>query len=401
MSGPEGFAWGTGWSAVDADGPAPASDVAAWRGPSAPGTGEGAGFATHHRNQLAALAGSGLRSLRLTLDWARIEPANGTFDTAALVHVDTVLDAAAELGVDVWACLHDGSLPGWFAHDERGFGDARTRRYLWPRHVDRMAERFGDRVAGWVPVYEPSRWAVLGWLDGAGPPGRRDDAEGFARHLEAAHLATVEAALRLRGGGRPVASAQWLVPVFPARLDPRGPLPAESEAAAAIVDEALRGCWLRMLAEDTLVVPNRSPVEVPGAREAFDLIGFTYRHAVAVRGDGALLPYPQQLPVAADGQVPWVEGLALTIHRLADVVADALPDRPLLLAGFGLTTTDEGRREDYLRDALGVIDDAVAGGIDLRGAWWTPPFGGPGGLFDPDGSPRPAADLLRAHIGSS
>ena len=81
-------------------------------------------------------------------------------------------------------CLHDGSLPGWFAHDERGFPDQRSRRYFWARHVERVGEAFGGRVHGWVPTFEPTRWASRGWLDGDRPPGQRDDARGFAAAVE-------------------------------------------------------------------------------------------------------------------------------------------------------------------------------------------------------------------------
>jgi hypothetical protein len=164
---------------------------------------------------------------------------------------------------------------------------------------------------------------------------------------------------------------------------------------------------VRLLTEDLLVVPGRSPVAVPGAQRAFDLVGFTYRHAMAVRGDGALLPYPQALTVGPDGQVPWAQGLAIAVHRLAE----DLPGRPLLLAGVGLNTDDEGRRRDHLRDLLSEAHRALADGIELRGLWWrtpidpraeqTEPPGATPGLWDHERNPRPAAEVLQtvAHGG--
>ena len=62
---------------------------------------------------------------------------------------------AREADIAVWACLHDGALPGWFSVDEHGFGDARSRGYFWSRHVELVGEAFGDLVHGWVPVFEP------------------------------------------------------------------------------------------------------------------------------------------------------------------------------------------------------------------------------------------------------
>ncbi|HEX2575213.1 MAG TPA: hypothetical protein VHK88_02620 [Aquihabitans sp.] len=396
MAFPEGFWFGAGAPAEATGAIAPASDLARWA--QEHGSVEPPGPALHppgavpHADRLVA---AGVRHLRLTLPWAALEPAEGRVDDAAVEDLRVQLTGARDAGLAIWACLHDGSLPGWFAHDERGFADERSRRYYWARHVERVGEVVGDLVHGWIGSFEPSRWAYRGWVVGARPPGRHGDAEGFAEALEAVHVADVEAALRLRGSGRPVASAQWVVPLFPARPDPDSPPTAEAQAMTTVVDEALWGCWRRLLVEDVLQVPGRPPVDVPGAREAFDVLGLTYRHAAAVRGDGALLPYPQTLATGADGQVPWPEGLGLALHH----VAEALPDRPLLVAGYGLRTDDEDRRAEHLRDGLAIAHDAVGGGIDLRGFWWDtpvdPPGGGPGpGLLDAEGAARPAADLL-------
>lgn len=396
----EGFGLGAGIPSVVAEGAAPGSDLAGWAH-STEAMQAGNGFHVAFADDLALLAAHGMTDLRLTLDWTRLEPVDGRPDTEAVEHLRLVLGAARDLGLRIWACLLDGPLPGWFAVDERGFADERSRQYYWARHVERIGETFADLVHGWIPVHEPSRWAMRGWLDGSRPPGLVDDAEGFAAALEAIHLASVATALRLRQDGQPVATSQWLAPVFPARLDPDSPPTPDAEAMASVVDEALRRSWVRLLAEETLVVPGRPPVEVPGARGAFDIVGFTYRHALAVRGDGALGPYPQTLVAGPDGHVAWAEGLGIVLHRLAE----ALPDRPLVVAGVGVATDDEDVRSEYLRDALALADEAVTGGIDLRGLWWDTPIDGAAattssaarrGLFDIERNPRPAAALFHS-----
>ena len=396
MTFPEGFWWGVGASSVAAEGAPAGSDVRDWedRGRLTP-SGEGASFAFSFTDDLALFSELGLEHLRYVLDWTRLEPSPGHHDPAAVEQALRVLEAAREAGVSVWGCLHDGALPGWFAVDEHGFGDARSRGYFWSRHVEFVGETFGHLVHGWMPVFEPNRWAARGWLEGARPPGRVDDGEGFTGALEGVLMASVDAALRLRQDGQPVATAHWLVPVTPARLAPDAPPTADAEVMASAVDEVHRRSWLRLLQQETLVLPNRSPITVPGAREAFDVIGFTYRHAFAVRGDGALLPYPQALPTGPDGQVAWAEGFGLTLHQLAD----ELPDRPLLVAGVGAPIRADGAHEQYARELLGLADDAVSGGIDLRGFWWDTPIeaaGEPTGrsLIRSDRSPRPAADVL-------
>lgn len=353
-----------------ASGPGPASDVAAARlsqsGRPAP--------ALDLARDLEALdqrAALGHDDVRLTFDWARLEPVPGQRDGAVVEHLREVLAAARRLRIEAWGCLHDVALPGWFAVDEHGLADDRARRYYWARHVEQVGEELGDLVDGWIPMVEPSRWALRGWLTGAAPPGRLDDAEGFSGALEGALLGSVEAALRLRSSGRPVATAHWVVPAFPGRVTPDVPPSPDAEAMTTTVDEALFGCWRRLLAEETLLVPGRNAIEVPGARSAFDRIGFTYRHAVAVRGDGALLPYPQQLPTGADGQATWAEGLALALHH----VAEMFPDHPLLVAGYGVSA-DDPSFDEFDQESRSILRGALDDGIDLRAAWWSAPLDG-------------------------
>lgn len=362
MAGPDDFLWGS--RCPVASGAGPASDVVARRvaaggAPAAPLD------LARDLDALEQRAALGHDAVRLTFDWARIEPETGRRDASAVEHLREVLQAAARLDLRTWGVLHERALPGWFSVDEHGLADERSRRYYWARHVEQVGEELGDLVDGWIPMVEPTRWALQGWLSGAGAPGHVDDAEGFSGALEGALLGSVEAALRLRGSGRPVATGQWVVPAFPARVTPDVPPSPDAEAMTSTVDEALFGCWRRLLAEETLVAPGRAPVAVPGAREAFDHIGFTYRHAVGVRGDGALLPYPQQLPTRPDGQVTWAEGLGLSIHH----VAETFGERPLLLAGYGVAA-DDPQFEEFEQEARSIIDGAIDDGIDLRGAWW-------------------------------
>jgi beta-glucosidase len=373
MAAAENVSWGS--RCPVASGAGPTSDLVARRtaqrgAPAAP---------LDLARDLAALetrAELGHDAVRLTFDWARLEPEAGTRDDAVVEHLREVLHTAHRLGLDVWACLHERALPGWFSVDEHGLADDRARRYFWARHVEQVGEDLGDLVDGWIPMMEPSRWAMQGWLTAAGPPGRLDDAEGFSGALEGALLGSVEAAQRLRGSGRPIATGQWVVPAFAGRVTPDVPPSPDAEAMTTTVDEALFGCWRRLVLEETLLVPGRAPVAVPGARTAFDRIGFTYRHAVAVRGDGALLPYPQQLPTGADGQVTWAEGLALAVHH----VAETFGDHPIELVGYGVAADDPGY-DEYEHETRAILAGAIADGIDLRGAWWEPEI-------DPSHAPR-------------
>lgn len=205
MEWPDGFMWGSAASATQCEGASPASDWWDWeRSGHAPLSGDGNGFALRYAEDFALLAGLGLHHHRLTIDWARVEPEPGRHDPAAISHYRDILTAALDAGVQPWLCLHHFTLPRWFA-DEGGFLAAANRTGGWARHVEFIAETFGDLARGWQPVNETNYYAFAAYLGGGWPPGRNDLAD-CAQVSQAMQLATAEAAVRLRQTGAPVAS---------------------------------------------------------------------------------------------------------------------------------------------------------------------------------------------------
>ena len=280
--------------------------------------------------------------MRLGLEWARLEPEEGKVDPWAVEHHQQVLARRAEAGLQVWAALVDRSLPGWFAVDERGFRDRRARSYLWPRHVERCAELFGDAVHAWVPIVRPLRLAQTGYLTGQAPPGFTH-LERFLDTLVGLHQGMGEAWRVLRGG-----------PPGGHRLRPG------------------RGAGGRALGDHPGVHrPGRRPPLVrarrpPGRRaghprgghppaarpvsNAFDLVGFTVEARVTVDEQGAW----------TRAEMP--EDVGALAHRLADEA----PDTPPVV--LGQTTIDA----DRLAAVLEELEASVADGVPLRG-WFAEP----------------------------
>ena len=125
-------------------------------------------FLTRHHEDLPLLADIGVRAVQLGIDWARLEPTQGDIDDDWREWYHDVLDSAARAGVAVWATLHERTVPRWF-DDAGSFGDERAAGRFWPRWVERCADLFGDRVAGWFPIHDPVG-AASPWL--ADPPRR-------------------------------------------------------------------------------------------------------------------------------------------------------------------------------------------------------------------------------------
>ena len=121
MSLPEDFRWGVTDSSLSAEGVAPAADWSRWeRDGRVPVSGDGAGFASDYEYDLRLAAALGFLDVRITVEWARLEPSPGTVDTDALESIREILAAASQAGLRPWATLVHSTLPGWFADDERG-----------------------------------------------------------------------------------------------------------------------------------------------------------------------------------------------------------------------------------------------------------------------------------------
>ncbi len=140
-------------------------------GPSA-----GNGFYKRWPDDLALLQDLGVTDVRLTLDWARLQPKPGDLDGDWFERFGNIISAARAIELRVWATLFDGAVPRW-VDNEGGVGDDATITKWWPRWVERVADGFGDELDGWIPfaAIEPAMpaqpwvdtWAIL---DGGAAP---------------------------------------------------------------------------------------------------------------------------------------------------------------------------------------------------------------------------------------
>ena len=399
--GEPAFWWGATASSVSAEGVAPAADWSRWeRDGRAPRSHDGAGFSVDFRDDLAQLARLGLNSIRLTVEWARVEPAPGRPDSDALDRYLDVVDAAAAAGLAPWLTLHHTSLPGWYLDDEGGHADSTARRRWWARHVDRMAEAFDGRAAGWCPVEDPIGWAVRGYGLGTRPPGRTG-AEQAAAAAEGAMLALHEACRLLRSGQQPVMAVFGAPTVHPAPADSR-----EAQAAVRAArrwDDLIWGTWTRALQKGVLQVPGRAPVPAPCFETGPEVFGLSHDHPVGVTGSGRLTSWPASARRSAAGFAPEPAELAEAVHRAIGAVSDG---RSVVVAAHGVPTSDDDWRDALLGEALAEVADARGAGLRgyfhdsaVDGYEWTLGFNAPRGLFTRGRAVKPSARRLSAAAG--
>jgi beta-glucosidase len=388
---PAGFWWGTGASSTQCEGAARSSDWWDWeRAGRAPDSGDGNGFGRLYAEDFGRFAALGLTHHRLSLEWARLEPEQGEHDADAVAHYRAVLSAARDAGITPWVCLHHFTLPRWFAR-QGGFTVATNRTEDWRRHVDFVAETFGDLVGGWQPVNEANIYPRLAYRGAGFTPGL-DDRELWLDAIEGIQLGTAEAAVRLKQTGAPVSSVFSLSCEIELDEEPKTKRLAASFRARNWDD------WLGLYRDGVLALPGRRPIERPDLVGSFDLIGFSFYANLGVRA-GRVVPYPPEAPVSPLGYTVAADGLGLVLRRLHD----ELPGTPLLVAEYGIGTDDDAQRAEYVRDGLRVVHHALADGIDVRGFFhwtgvdnyeWLHGYGLSFGLFDRARNRRGSAAVL-------
>jgi beta-glucosidase len=206
------------------------------------------------------------------------------------------------------------------------------------------------------------------------------------------HLAAAEAATRLRQTGLPVASIFGFSPVVATDDEPA------TVALASTLEDELWTPGIGLQRDGVLRVRHREPVDRPDLAGAFDLVGFSYYAAIGVAG-GAVTTHPAEAPRSPLGYGIWADGVGLVLDRLHE----RLPGQPLLVAEYGIGTSDDTQRAEYLRRGLEVVHDRLAAGVDVRGFFhwtavdnyeWLHGYDVAFGLIDRERRVRPSAEVL-------
>jgi beta-glucosidase/6-phospho-beta-glucosidase/beta-galactosidase len=124
----------------------------------------------HYESVLDFAPELGFDGVRLTVEWARIEPRADEIDTAALSRYLDVVRHARSLGLDVTVALIDAVWPAWLGQEA----------WLLPwaapyvlAHARRVVEHFGDHITGVLAFAQPQELVADGYLTASAPPWRR------------------------------------------------------------------------------------------------------------------------------------------------------------------------------------------------------------------------------------
>lgn len=340
---PADFLWGSATSAHQVEGANVNSDWWAFEHDPTTAARESSGDGIDHLNRFAQdfeLLGSlGHNAHRFSVEWARIEPAEGEFSHAALDHYARVLESLRHHRLAAFMTLHHFTLPRWFA--DRGGWLAPDALGIFDRYCRTVLERLGGQAPFVCTINEPQMVALHGYLEGYHPPGRTVPElwHRVGRVLLAAHRVAVRAAHDL-SDAKPGLVVQ-LPLLAPVRDDP------VTRASCAAFEAQIVDLYL-----DGLSGPDRG-----------DWLGVQYYRKQWV--DPASPTHFAAPPAGTQlTQMGWAvhpDGLREMLHRAAQT------GLPLYVTENGIATEDDRERIEYLESHLRAVARARSEGVDVRG----------------------------------
>jgi beta-glucosidase len=171
---PTDFLWGTASSAHQVEGNNIHSDWWDWEIRYQPPN-KRSGIATDHYNRFeedfSLATNFGHNAIRISIEWARIEPVEGQFDQTVINHYIEVLKSLKAKKMTVMLTLWHFTLPKWMA-DKGGFENGKVV-YYFDRYLKNILPFIKEYVDLWITLNEPQVYAFLSYFAGYWPPAKK------------------------------------------------------------------------------------------------------------------------------------------------------------------------------------------------------------------------------------
>ena len=357
---PKGFLWGTSSAAHQVEGEDRNCDWWEWeQQPGRIANGDTSAVATDHyhryREDFKLLRELNQNAHRLSLEWSRIEPAEGVFDSKQIRHYRDVLGELREQSIVPMVTLHHFTSPLWFVGKGGWTAPDAPRAFL--RFVNRVVDELGDLVGMWCTINEPSIYGAQGWITGEFPPGHHGDLIGqyrVGRHMHQAHELAYQTIKRRQPDAKVgLSHHKFLFMPVNNRFSNR-----MATAAAQLVTDR----WP--------VAPGRLGRIVEATS---DFIGIAHYWGQLAAFD-LTRPQDQFVRRVNPPGVPVTDmGWASSPPWMREVLNELKGyGKPVYVTENGIAATDDRVREKYLTDILANVHAAIQGGVDVRGYFhWT------------------------------
>ena len=372
LPGRGAFLWGTATAAFQVEGDPAPSSWADWE--QQPGRilgGDRSGLACdwwngRWREDFDRAAAAHQNAHRLSLDWARIQPAPDRWDEEALDRYRLMLRGLTERGLTPLVTLHHFNNPLWL--EERGGWENPEAPALFAAFARRAAAALKGYVSIWVTINEPNVFVYYGYVLGAWPPGKRslDAALRAAANLVRGHAA----AYRAIHAEQPEAQVG-------AAHNIRGMRPESAwnpldRGGAAVIDHLFNSMIPQAMASGTLNAVVRR-TRIPEAARTQDFIGLNYYtrtrvHINPLAREALQMRFPPGADLSDNGEIANDPAGLFKALRWAQRFTgqDGFP-LPVYITENGVEDADDDLRPRYLLEHVHQVWRALNFCYPVRG----------------------------------
>jgi len=304
------------------------------------------------REDVEIVRSLGLNAYRFSVEWSRVEPAEGQVSLAALEHYRRMVTACREAGLAPVVTLSHFTSPRWFAAKGGWFHPDAPKTFA--RHCERLARHMGDQISHVVTFNEPNLQLLGEW--GKTPdPAVRSIMDAML--AEAAKASGSDRFSLMNAGD----AAAMVAPVLEAhRLARQAIKTVRSDLpvgmSLAIPDDQAVG-------PDSRIEDKRAAVYAPFFAEARhdDFLGVQTYGRSLIGAEGPL-PTPKDTEQTQTGDEFYPQAIGATVRY-----AHESTGVPILVTENGLATNDDAQRARFIPAATAAVLAARADGVPVIG----------------------------------
>jgi len=376
---PKGFLWGSATSAHQVEGNNTNNDWWAWEQtrPLDERSGQADDEWDRFEEDFKLAQELGHTAHRFSIEWSRIEPQEGRWDSKALDHYAQVIRSLRSKGMEPIVTLNHFTIPLWLARQGGWYSDKTPP--LFARYVEKVTETLGGNVHYWMTLNEPSVYTYKSYLVGEWPPQVKSPEKGLKvfKNLLLGHVLAYEKIKKVylqKGWREPMVGIAQNVLIFRACSDTS----LRDRIAARFRHWMFNHLFVQALVRGKAYCMGVFSIHLPRAK-TLDFIGLNYYTRDFVRHNGFGFPgilgqactetVGEEQPTGKNNARSWEVYPKGLYTFLKDFSRYKLP---LLVSENGIATDDDSQRTEFMVEHLDAMALAMKEGSPVIGyLYWS------------------------------